>query len=518
MLTLLRRIEERLGLKPAVTAQDQRRRFLRVVCGTAAIAGLLVITLSPWKALALVLGLIFAGFAVAKPEFVILFLVAYTPFEPFLLKFVPDDIYLFARYFSEGLIYLLLATVAVLVLRKQRKLVATPLDLPFVFLIIVALTSLVINVVPPFIGLLGLRQIIRFMLLFFLTTYLDPDNDFIKTVTKVMIGIMLFQGLLGITQSLTGGRIDEFLIPSERKFFESIQLTSGTEQSWSPGTRVFATMGRYDQLGTFLAFFFLIATGLWYHEKDPAKKRMLFWAVLLSGPGFIMTLSRASWFGFLAGFILIAAWLREDWRVRAGIAVGVSVALLYLAFTGLTVRYLTDYAGQTPVERLFEAFSYERWRGEYLGLGRLYWVVQTPTRVVPSSPLFGVGPGQYGGGAAAALGNSRVYEKLGLPFGVYGTEGYIDNNWFSIWGELGTLGLAFYVWMVVALGRIAYDTWKSARDPWVKGLSLGYLGAVVAVSLQAFLGTYLEVRTLAIYLWLYGAFVFVAARRERRSR
>lgn len=516
MLTLLQRIEERFGLKPAETQQALRRRFLKVVVGTAALAGLLVIVLSPWKAFALVVGLIFATVALAKPESIILFLVAYTPFEPFLLKFVPDDIYLFARYFSEGLIYLLLIAVGTLVLRRRRKLVATPLDLPFVFLIIVALTSLVINVVPPFIGILGLRQIIRFMLLFFLTTYLDPDNDFIKTVTKVMIGIMLFQGLLGITQSLTGGRLDGFLIPSERKFFESIQLTSGTEQFWSPGTRVFATMGRYDQLGTFLAFFFLIATGLWYHEKDAAKKRMLAWAVLLSAPGFIMTLSRASWFGFLAGFAVIAAWLRGDWRVRAGIAVCTTVAMLYVAFTGLAVRYLTDYAGQTPVERLFEAFSYERWRGEYFGLGRLYWVVQTPTRVVPSSPLFGVGPGQYGGGAAAALGNSRVYEKLGLPFGVYGTEGYIDNNWFSVWGELGTLGLIFYVWMVIALGRIAYDTWQSARDQWTKGLALGYLGAVIAVSLQAFLGTYLEVRTLGIYLWLYGAFVFVMARRERR--
>jgi hypothetical protein len=514
MSHILRMLEERFGVVPAQTRADRRRRYLRALLGSAAAIGLLVIALSPWKALMLVVGILFLAVALAKPEVIILFLVAYTPFEPFLLKFVPDDIYLFARYFSEGLIYLLFFAVAVLVARRKRKLVSTPLDLPFVFLLIAAGTSLLINFVPPVAGILGIRQIIRFMLLFFLTVYLDPDSEFIKRVTMVMFAIVLFQGLLGITQSMTGGRLDEFLIPSERKFYESIQLTSGTQQFWSPGTRVFATMGRYDQLGTFLSFFLLLAVGLWYHEKDPGKRRELLLLVLLAAPGFIMTLSRASWFGFLLGFLVIAAWLRQDWRVRAAVAVCIATATAYVALSGLTVRYLTDYAGQTPVERLFEAFSYERWRGEYFGLGRLYWIVQTPTQVVTSSPLFGVGPGQYGGGAAAALGNSRAYEKLGLPFGVYGTEGYIDNNWFSVWGELGTLGLIFYAWMVMGLGWIAYDAWQTNRHPWVKGLALGYLGAVIAVSFQAFLGTYLEVRTLAMYLWLYGAFIFVLARRQ----
>ena len=42
--------------------------------------------------------------------------------------------------------------------------------------------------------------------------------------------------------------MDELLIPSERRFYESIQLTSGTEQFWSPGTRVFATLGRYVRI------------------------------------------------------------------------------------------------------------------------------------------------------------------------------------------------------------------------------------------------------------------------------
>jgi O-antigen ligase len=102
-----------------------------------------------------------------------------------------------------------------------------------------------------------------------------------------------------------------------------------------------------------------------------------------------------------------------------------------------------------------------------------------------------------------------------LPFGVGGTEGYIDNNWFALWGETGTLGLAFYLWMFVALWRMAWHTWRRSKHGLTKGLALGYLGCLAAVTFQAFLATYLEVRTLALYFWLYGAVIYVLARREK---
>jgi hypothetical protein len=490
-------------------------RVLAVFGGILLLAALIVGIAAPWKGLAFLMSVAVAVVAFARPQWVILALALYSPFEPFLLKFVNDELYIYARYFSEGLIYILLASVAVRVFIRDKKMVATPVDLPFVFFMLVALASVIVNAVPALTGLLGIRQIIRFILLFFLTVYLDPDTAFIKRITTYMLGIVAFEGVLGLLQAVIGGPLDEFLIPSERKFYESIQLTSGTSQFWSPGTRVFATLGRYDQLGTFLCFFFIIAIGLYYHSRKQGERRQLLLPVLVAAPALLLTLSRASWFGFALAFFVIGAVLMKDWKVRFAYAGAVLLAVLYLGVTGLTVKYLVDYPQQTLAERFFEAFSYERWRGEYYGLGRMYWIVQTPLVVVRSSPLFGVGPGQYGGGAAAALGNTSVYEKLNLPFGVYGTEGYIDNNWFSLWGETGTIGVAFYAWMLVALARMALLVRRESKDPYVQGLALGYFGCVLAVSFQAFLATYLEVRTLALYLWLYGAFVYVLARREK---
>ncbi len=476
---------------------------------------LLGIIVSPWKAVALAVTLAVVVVTMARPHWALFFLAVYTPFEPFLLKFVPDELYVYARYFTEGLVYLLLAAVLVRIFAREKKMVATPIDLPFVFFLLVALTSLVVNFVPPFIGILGLRQIIRFILLFFATVYLNPEEQFIRKVTAAMFCVVAFEGVLGLAQAFVGAPLDQFLIPSERHFYESIQLTSGTAQSWSPGTRVFATLGRYDQLGTFLCFFIVLAIGLWYvhGRKEGGRKFMPFAVAAL--PALLLTLSRASWFGLLIALFCIGGMLMRDWRVRFAYAGAIFLAVGYLAVSGITVKYLTDYPEQTPIERLFESFSYERWRGEYYGLGRLYWIVQTPAVVVRSSPLVGVGPGQYGGGAAAALGNTTVYERLNLPFGVYGTDGYIDNNWFSLWGETGTLGLVFYLWMFVALWRMSLTVWREAKDKNVRGLALGFAGCLLAFGFQAFLATYLEVRTIALYFWMYAAFVYVLGRRNK---
>lgn len=187
-----------------------------------------------------------------------------------------------------------------------------------------------------------------------------------------------------------------------------------------------------------------------------------------------------------------------------------------LAFSGIQ-RTLADVPRQSLTERFFEAFSYERFRGEYFGLGRVFWIVHTPTTVVPHSivsALFGWGPASFGGGAVAALHNTRAYDTVGLPFGVYGTEGYVDNNWMSLWGETGTLGFAFYLWLYVALLVLAVRLAKHATSPFGRALGAAYVGVSIAVAVNASLATFLEIRTLAPYLWVFAGCMVVVANRE----
>jgi O-antigen ligase len=320
---------------------------------------------------------------------------------------------------------------------------------------------------------------------------------------------------IGISQWAVGGAFDSFLLPSDSRTFADIQLKSAVQQFWDPGSRVFATLGRYDYLGTFLAFFLLISAGLLYEWRHKKRSLELWWIFLLGLPALVLTYSRSSWFGFLLGFIFIAIGIKRDRRVIAATVIFLLTIGAYLAYSGIVVRQLIDVPQQSVVERFFEAFSYERWRGEYYDLGRVYWIVQTPLVVVPAAPIFGHGPGTFGGGAASALGNSDVYEELGLPFGVYGTDGYIDNNWFALWGETGTLGLLFYIGMFVVMFRYSLLLYKKSDSHFIKGIALGYCAAILAVSLNAFLASFLEARTLAFYFWMYGGFIATLGARER---
>ena len=505
-----------INLKETYQVSDQYARFaVFVLFGISLIALIGSIVFSP----SLILGVVFAiavlVMSFMRPTWSLAFLMVYLPFEPFLLKWISDDIYLYARYFSEVLIYLLVVVIFWKFISGQIKLRQSPIDVIFILFLIALLASALVNFVDPTVAVLGIRQIIRFILLFFVTIYLNPTDKWIKSLVYIMFIILGFEVLLGVGQVFLGDVLDSFLLPSEARSFGEIQLTSGTVQFWDHGQRIFGTLGRYDRLGTFMAFFMLILVSMLYEPKLRNHRSLLIFLLVLSVFALAMTYSRSSWFGFVLGFLFIAIWAKKDRRVMWAVGIALAVIFAYLAISGLIVSNLFDVADQTVIERFFEAFSYERWRGEYYGLGRLYWIVQTIIAVVPAAFIFGFGPAMYGGGAASTLGNTEVYDQLGLPFGVYGTEGYIDNNWFSLWGETGTLGLTIYIVMYATLFLVCLNVWRRSKKSFTRALALGVAAAMLAVVLNAFLATFLEVRTLAPYLWVFTALVVILGQREK---
>ncbi len=445
--------------------------------------------------------------AVKQPLGALAFIALYLPFEPFLLKFVSDDVYVFAKYLPELLMYFLGAVLCWRMVARKEKFASTPLDFPFILFLVVLIASALINAVPPTIALLGIRQIIRFILVFFIAYHLHPPTVFIRRLTVALFAVVLFQASLGLMQKATGGLLDAYLLPSASRTLGDITLTAGTSEFWDPGSRIFGTLGRYDRLGNLLAFFLALCVPLVYEPRLRAGRRAWCLVLLLGLPALIFTFSRASWFAFLLAFLFVAIVLRRDRRVAIAFGSAAILLAFYVGISGLRVGFITEAPGQTLVERFYETFSYARWRGEYYGLGRLFWMVQTPSVVVPAAPLFGHGPGQFGGGAAAALGRTVVYDRLGLPFGVYGTDGYIDNNWFSLWGETGTLGIILFLSMGILLFRAGMRLYREGEYPFARAIGAGYAGALLGAALIGFLSTAFEIRTFGFYLWMYGAFV-----------
>jgi len=451
-----------------------------------------------------------------RPQWLILFLAALIPVEPFVLKFVSSDMYVYARYASEGIVYVLFFSACIRTKQYVASFKKSSVVYAIGFLFFVILSSITLNISTPLeVSILGARQILRFILLFFIAFVFLRERVWIQRFFLLMAAIVVFESGIGIAQALSGGAFDSFLVPAGPRFFNEYQLTTGTTQFWDEGQRIFATMGRYDQLGTFLAFFLLLSVACLYECKEMHVKKKILIMALCTLSALILTYSRASWFGFLFGFCVIAIFLKKDARVLAGLAlVTVSVAA-YLVYSGIIVPKLIDAPRQTITERFFEAFSFERWRGEYYGYGRLFFIVHAPLAILSSAPLFGVGPGTFGAGAATALHYTEQYDRMHLPFGIWGSEGFVDNNWLSVFGEIGIIGLFAYWLIFFLLLKESYALWKKGQTNMERALGLGFMGVVCAVWFQAFLATYLEMRTLAVYFWLCAGIVTNLAVKNR---
>ena len=504
-----------LNLRQAYRQSDEHLPlilFCTVAILTLSILG--IVFFSPLSVLGILIAIFFFVLTIVSPLSALTFLAVYLPLEPFLLKWIPDDIYLYARFFSEALIYLIFAVALIRLVLSGERLRTTPLTFPFVLFLVVLGASAIINLVDPTIALFGIRSIVRFILVFFAVIMLRPSKEYIRRLTIILFAVVAMEAGIGLMQAVSGSSLDSFLLPSDTRVFGEFQLTEGTVQFWDPGSRIFATLGRYDRLGTFLGFFLIIGVGFLY-EKYIRRERKELWALFLLGiPALALTYSRSAWFGFVLGALFIAIWLKRDRKVMIGLGIVGAIIAGYLVYSGLVVSRLIDVPQQTIVERFFEAFSYERWQGV---LRRRTAVLDRANSDYGCSgfAVVWLGPGTYGGGAAILFHNTKVYDQLGLPFGVYATEGYIDNNWFSLWGETGTLGIFFFLWMYAAIFWYAIRFGRTTSDGFTRALAFGFAGAMIAVALNAFLATYFEVRTLAVYLWMYAGFIAVLGEQEK---
>ncbi|MDQ2688822.1 MAG: O-antigen ligase family protein, partial [Chloroflexota bacterium] len=87
-------------------------------------------------------------------------------------------------------------------------------------------------------------------------------------------------------------------------------------------------------------------------------------------------------------------------------------------------------------------------RFDDLGEGDLRIVFLTDgLRIIDDNLLLGVGPGRYGG-AAATIMESPVYEEYDT--GLFGFR-TVHNFWLHLTGEVGAIGVAVFLAMVIAL-------------------------------------------------------------------
>jgi O-antigen ligase len=210
----------------------------------------------------------------------------------------------------------------------------------------------------------------------------------------------------------------------------------------------------YADLNAAGSFFILVlfpAIGL---ARKPGH-RLWIAPLLLIGAGLWVTGSRAALAaGVVAVLVLLArrAWIGRPGRARLSIALA---ALLLLATAGAAAHYLPHRGNQRSSLDAIQV----RWE-----------LAKTSFRMTGDSPVFGVGVGQY-----YSLSGAFASPELLRLFPPAQNEN-AHNNFLQILAELGIVGFAAFVWLLVVAARSIASGMAAAPDDRVRwGIAAGLL-------------------------------------------
>jgi O-antigen ligase len=196
--------------------------------------------------------------------------------------------------------------------------------------------------------------------------------------------------------------------------------------------------------------------------------------ILLLGVPFIFTLSRASYLGALAVAPVLIYYSRR--KLIAGFAI-VTIFLIMVLMAPASVT-----------ERIRYTFGGQGVRSDQVAIGNIRLDTSTSARIMsyqqvledfPKNPVIG-----------------------------YGVTGYsfVDGQYVRVLIETGLVGLAAFLWLLVALVRQGLATIRSATNEWERGLAIGYLAGLAGLLLHAIgSNTFIIVRIMEPFWFFTGA-------------
>jgi hypothetical protein len=431
--------------------------------------------------------------------------VLYAPIELFVQKWLPGNVGLASRYFSEALLVGLLLALLLdrLVMGKPWK--RTPLDWPILLFVGIGLVSALVNGLPTAVLIMGLRITLRYVLLYYLIVQIGFNQ---QQTRRLLIAMLVMAGLvmlIGLIQAIVGPPMNQLLRIPDLVFTDTAtRALSGFVTGH--GRYIFSTLGRYDALGIYAIYILLIIFAYLLHHRHPHPA----WAGLafISAIALLLTLSRQAWLAF---YVALGVWAlvgRRKWSLLIFFflfVVPLIILLLALLFPDLIRYYSGDEANHNNfITRILSGLSSDYWLVTSSTGGRVFVLRYVSQRIMELVPLWGFGPGRFGTITASYFG----YDNATL-LGMTPQEVYLvfDVNWVTLLGQYGILGVFAFLFIFWRGWRVALWLYRHATDSFSRTVALATLGIIPAFLLLGFFGPNFEQRIVAMYAWLMMALV-----------
>jgi len=309
-----------------------------------------------------------------------------------------------------------LAMLALHFLGKQKVIVKTPLDKPFLLLLTIIAISIIMSpwpvsfaeatswwvIIAYYVGYYGIREIDKF-----------------ERMIKVLVIISSIMAIYSIVQHYTG--ID--LFHPDKKIVYRHLLAEGQER--------YVAIGRYDRHSSHafaLVFFFCLAlTRALFSTKNISglKKGLANWIpVLVMGTTIVFTYVRAAWVGLGASFLLLGIFLDRKIVVRLMALILVCFTITCLLSPSIFSKFTSIFDPDYPANQHRLVIWKQSWE------------------IYKDHHFFGIGYGNF----KPAF--SHYLDQAGNNFPY---RSHAHNLYLEYLVEMGPLGLAalFFLWFKI---------------------------------------------------------------------
>ncbi|MCX7910140.1 MAG: O-antigen ligase family protein [Endomicrobia bacterium] len=372
-----------------------------------------------------------------------------------------DDLLIFAVFFG---------WFAKSVFSKKINIVLTPLLLPMFLYTLSCIISTYLGILSGTVlfkkAIFYILKYVEYFLIYFLVTQIVSNKTQIKTY---IILFLITSIIVNIHGYFLIGKVERLYAPFDAPGAEvAVGVPVGSGEANTYG-------------GYLLIVLSLLFCLLCYSELQTTNFLYLFLIIFTLIP-FAYTKSRSSYFAFVPMMMIIIL-LTEK---KKGLLLG--CVLLLFALSPLVFPEATN----TVIERIKETFVGPGWSEEE--------AVILGFKVKELSAL------------ARVKAWRRVFEEF-LPkrpilgHGVTGV-GLVDAQIPLIIGEVGLLGLVFFLWMIFTIFKEAFFVFKNASDSLYKSISLCVISSLVALLVQSIgANTFIIIRIMEPFWFLCGLLV-----------
>lgn len=320
------------------------------------------------------------------------------------------------------------------------------LALLFIF-VAVAVASAVLNAVPPRVAALGIVMTVDAMAVYFIARMVPSDMPAVARAVLAVVAVAAVTSLVGVLQVVLHPDLLGFASFAGR---------------FGEGGRITSFLGNPNMVAAIVGFVLPFPLYAARHLPDRRHRRIAF--ALLAGfcLTLLLTFSRGAWLAVFFGAVIgiLALDPRAFLTLIAAVALAwiVSIVMprnLLVASADLPLYFPESGAPSivdSTLDRLDEVYEKRDLRMRFIREG---------LPIVLDKPVLGVGPGRYGG-AAAALIPSPVYAEYGTD--LYGFR-TVHNFWLHLLGEVGIAGTVVFLTLVAGLlVRLAHAARRARVD------------------------------------------------------